>query len=385
MKHKKLLFAATAIAMAAATNANAQSFVAGSLRYTIGGDSVTVKADTKADENIAIPDSVEYGEGEAAKKYAVKGIDPSGFFGCTKLRSITLPQTITDIGRAAFWNCKSLEALDIPEAVTAINPAVFTLCRSLKRISAGKRLKSIEPGSFMSCTSLDNIEISEENPHFKSDGGTVYTKDGETLLAHTGSAAKFSIPQGVKTIGNSAFWYCENMKSVAIPASVTTIEKDAFNGSGLTEVSIPQSVASIGDMAFGYCNSLDTVRVEWQKPPAITRATFQNNTRTLIVPEGTSDTYRAAQGWNAFRNIAETPTGIKNIKKEENALRATSSGGTATLESATFSGIARITSAAGEAVRTLRLKPGEKATLTLPKGTYIINTDNAGTKKFLVR
>ena len=385
MKHKKLLFAATAIAMAAATNANAQSFVAGSLRYTIGGDSVTVKADTKADENIAIPDSVEYGEGEAAKKYAVKGIDPSGFFGCTKLRSITLPQTITDIGRAAFWNCKSLEALDIPEAVTAINPAVFTLCGSLKRISAGKRLKSIEPASFMNCTSLDNIEISEDNPYFKSDGGTIYTKDGETLIAHAGSAVKFSIPQGVKTIGNSAFWYCENLKTVTIPSSVTTIEKDAFNGSGLTEASIPQSVESIGDMAFGYCNSLDTVRVEWQTPPSITTATFQNNAKNLIVPAGTLDTYKAAQGWNVFRNIAELPTGIETTKTAKNALRATSANGVITVKSTTFSGIARIVSAVGEAVRTFRLKRGEKATFALPKGIYIIYADNAYTKKIVVR
>ncbi len=384
MKHKKLFLAATALAMAA-SYANAQSFVAGSLRYTVGGDSVTVKANTKTDESIAIPDSVEYGDGEAAKKYAVKGIAASGFFGCTKLRSITLPQTITDIGRAAFWNCKSLENFDIPESVTAINPAVFTMCGSLKRISAGKQLKSIEPASFMNCTSLDKIEISEDNPHFKSDGGTIYTKDGETLIAHAGSAVNFSIPQGVKTIGNSAFWYCENLKSVSIPASVTTIEKDAFNGSGLTEVSIPQSVESIGDMAFGYCNSLDTVRVEWQNPPSITTATFQNNAKTLIVPAGTLDTYKATQGWNVFRNIAELPTGIETAKAAKNAILAASSDGTATLESTTFTGIARITSTAGKTVRTFRLKRGEKVTFTLPKGIYIIYADNADTKKIVVR
>ena len=364
---------------------NAQSFAVGSLRYTIGGDSVTVKADTKADESIIIPDSVEYGEGETAKRYAVKGIAASGFFGCTKLRSITLPQTITDIGRAAFWNCKSLEALDIPEAVTAINPAVFAMCSSLKRISAGKRLKSIEPGSFMSCTALDNIEISEDNPHFKSDGGTVYTKDGETLLAHAGSAAEFTIPQGVNTIGNSAFWYCENLKSVTIPTSVTTIEKDAFNGSGLTQVSIPQSVESIGDMAFGYCNSLDTVRVEWQTPPSITTATFQNNAKNLIVPAGTLDTYKAAQGWNVFRNFAELPTSTESVKTAKNALRAISAGGTITLESATFSGMAKVSSSAGEAVRIFRLERGEKVTFALPKGIYIIYADNAGTKKIVVQ
>lgn len=51
----------------AVSYANAQPFAAGSPKYTVGGDCVTVKANTKADEGIATPDSVEYGEGEAAK------------------------------------------------------------------------------------------------------------------------------------------------------------------------------------------------------------------------------------------------------------------------------------------------------------------------------
>ena len=104
MKQKIFLIAATVFAQAA-PNANAQSFVVGSLRYTIGRDSAVVKANNKADESITIPDSVEYSDGETVKKYAVKGIAASGFFGCTKLKDIVLPKTLTNIGRAAFWNC----------------------------------------------------------------------------------------------------------------------------------------------------------------------------------------------------------------------------------------------------------------------------------------
>lgn len=383
MKQKKFLIAAIGLSLIA-PSIFAQTFVAGGLQYTIDGDSAVVKANSKADESITIPDSVEYSDGETQKKYAVKGIAASGFFGCTKLKDIVLPKTLTNIGRAAFWNCKSLEEIDIPESVTAINPAVFTACRSIKRISAGKNLKYIEPGSFMQCTSLDNIEIPDENPYFKAEGGTVYTKDGETLLAHAGSAESFAIPQGVKTIANSAFWYCENLKAVTLPTSLTTIEQDAFNGSGLSTVSIPQSVETIGDMAFAYCKSLDTVKVWWTNPPTIALTTFQNNAKTLITPAGTTETYKKTMGWNMFQNITE-PTGIESIKATGKTLNILPQKGMIELESLSFQGKIRIFSATGESMQVITLKRGSKTVCSLSAGIYIIDADGISAMKAAVK
>ena len=383
MKQKMFLIAAIGLSLIA-PSIFAQTFVAGSLQYTIDGDSAVVKANSKADESITIPDSVEYSDGETQKKYAVKGIAASGFFGCTKLKDIVLPKTLTNIGRAAFWNCKSLEEIDIPESVTAINPAVFTACRSIKRISAGKNLKYIEPGSFMQCTSLDNIEIPDENPYFKAEGGTVYTKDGETLLAHAGSAESFAIPQGVKTIANSAFWYCENLKAVTLPTSLTTIEQDAFNGSGLSTVSIPQSVETIGNMAFAYCKSLDTVKVWWTNPPTIALATFQNNAKTLITPAGTTETYKKTMGWNMFQNITE-PTGIESIKAAGKTLNILPQKGMIELESLSFQGKIRIFSATGDSMQVITLKRGSKTVCSLSTGIYIIDADGISAMKAAVK
>lgn len=383
MKQKKFLIAAIGLSLIA-PSIFAQTFVAGGLQYTIDGDSAVVKANSKADESITIPDSVEYSDGETQKKYAVKGIAASGFFGCTKLKDIVLPKTLTNIGRAAFGGCKSLEEIDIPESVTAINPAVFTACRSIKRISAGKNLKYIEPGSFMQCTSLDNIEIPDENPYFKAEGGTVYTKDGETLLAHAGSAESFAIPQGVKTIANSAFWYCENLKAVTLPTSLTTIEQDAFNGSGLSTVSIPQSVETIGDMAFAYYKSLDTVKVWWTNPPTIALTTFQNNAKTLITPAGTTETYKKTMGWNMFQNITE-PTGIESIKTAGKTLNILPQKDMIELESLSFQGKIRIFSATGESMQVITLKRGSKTVCSLSAGIYIIDADGISAMKAAVK
>lgn len=312
MKQKMFLIAAIGLSLIA-PSIFAQTFVAGGLQYTIDGDSAVVKANSKADESITIPDSVEYSDGETQKKYAVKGIAASGFFGCTKLKDIVLPKTLTNIGRAAFWNCKSLEEIDIPESVTAINPAVFTACRSIKRISAGK-----------------------------------------------------------------------NLKAVTLPTSLTTIEQDAFNGSGLSTVSIPQSVETIGDMAFAYCKSLDTVKVWWTNPPTIALTTFQNNAKTLITPAGTTETYKKTMGWNMFQNITE-PTGIESIKAAGKTLNILPQKGMIELESLSFQGKIRIFSATGESMQVITLKRGSKTVCSHSAGIYIIDADGISAMKAAVK
>ena len=58
------------------------------------------------------------------------------------------------------------------------------------------------------------------------------------------------IKEGITTIGEMAFYECENLKEVSIPNSVTKIGGGAFFNCGLTKVTIPNSVKNIGGNAF---------------------------------------------------------------------------------------------------------------------------------------
>ena len=70
------------------------------------------------------------------------------------------------------------------------------------------------------------------------------------------------IPDGVTTIGLSAFEECRSLTSVTIPEGVTEIEVWAFAGcKSLTSVTIPEGVTSIGKNVFRGCTSLASVTV----------------------------------------------------------------------------------------------------------------------------
>jgi hypothetical protein len=64
----------------------------------------------------------------------------------------------------------------------------------------------------------------------------------------------YSIPSGITTIGNYAFYDCKNLTSVTIPSSVTAIGHSAFGYTSLSAVTLPSNLQSIGEDAFRYCN-----------------------------------------------------------------------------------------------------------------------------------
>ena len=127
----------------------------------------------------------------------VKSIAEKAFSGCSNLKSITIPDSVTSIGNTAFWNCSNLTSITIPNSVTSIGMSIFSKCTKLKSITISNRVTSIPYSAFANCSNLKSI----------------------------------TIPDSVTSIGAWAFQNCSNLKSITIPNSVTSIGNDAFNGS----------------------------------------------------------------------------------------------------------------------------------------------------------
>lgn len=155
-------------------------------------------------------------------------------------------------------------ALVIPEAlggfpVRRIEDMAFRYCTKLTSVTIPACVTNIKGNPFDGCCGIESFVVSSDNPMYSSVDGLLCSKDGKTLIA--GLKGDLKIPDGVTNIGAGAFYACWKLKSVTIPPSVTNIALCAFYMSGLTSVTIPEGVISIGDSAFGDCSGITSVAV----------------------------------------------------------------------------------------------------------------------------
>ncbi len=180
---------------------------------------------------------------------------------------VVIPSTlggypVLSIGYYAFNNCDEITSVTVPEGVTYIGQEAFYACNSLTDVTLPASLEYISTNTFEGCISLENITVAEENTEYKSVDGILFTKSDDTLMKYPAdkTATEYTIPDGIRVIGDHAFEYCEALISVTIPDSVEKIGEYAFGScEALTSVTIPDSVKEIGNYAFSWCYDLEEI------------------------------------------------------------------------------------------------------------------------------
>jgi hypothetical protein len=116
-------------------------------------------------------------------------------------------------------------------------------------------------------------------------------------------------------IGNWAFYNCHELKHIAIPEGVTEIGYAAFYGcTYLSELTLPASMEYIADNGFALCSKLTSMTVNATVPPTVAARTFENVDRTIpvYVPQESVDLYKAAPVWQEFYIVGKVASSLEN-------------------------------------------------------------------------
>ena len=245
--------------------------------YSISDGTATVTGPKNTDlETLEIPASVTY----SGETYNVTGIGKNAFQYNESIKAVTMPDGMTKIGETAFFQCLNLETVHFPDTLTEIGGGAFSTCEKLGTIDLPDTIIKIGSGAF-SLTAYDNEQSHWEDgvlyignylikAVWANDTGSVpkkYTiKSGTLLVADEAfmdrdNLTEVSIPLSLKSIGDRAFRYCDNLSKVAFhkKQNLTEIGKYAFADCGkLHSIDIPIGVETIGDYAF-WCSGLESV------------------------------------------------------------------------------------------------------------------------------
>ena len=233
------------------------------------------------------------------------------FSGCDNITGITIPASVTEIGDAPFNGCYNLKNITvaadnpnysseggilynknktelvaypsvsgdftIPESVTTIGPFALFQCNLTSVIIhsnvtyiGGYNNKDwhFVGGAFFNCWNLTSITVAPGNPNYSSQDGILYNKAKTELLQAPGAiSGNLTIPSSVTSIVDSAFWRCNHLTSVTIPASVMYIGNGAFLTSATITLMPNSQLKTIGELAFANCENFTSIII----PASVTK------------------------------------------------------------------------------------------------------------------
>ena len=297
------------------TTANIISTSGSNYNYAVYGsfnDSISISGLVKANTNIITCNVITSG---------VTSVNGNAFRGCTSLENVTLPDSITSIDGYSFTGCRSLKSFVVPSGVTSLSNEVFSSCSALTSVTFHNNFRGLGYMVFGFCKNLTSITLPDS-----------LTSIGESVFYGAGLTS-IHIPASVTSIYSNAFENCSGITSMTvdannttfdsrdncnaiikksnnqlnngcmntvIPSTVTSIASRAFSGHmNLAIITIPSGVTEIGSYAFYNCRNT-LFHIESTTPATLSSYAFDNGYGYILVPVGTSATYKGATNWSRY-------------------------------------------------------------------------------------
>ena len=164
-----------------------------------------------------------------------------------------------------YLNDQEITTLEIPSGITSIGDGVFLSSNSLTNLTLSSKVTSIGESTFRNCSNLKDVRyyiyddlatyIQKGHPAFYVNCGIKYYWNNQEITT-------LEIPSSVTSIGNNAFYGCNGLTSVDLPSSITKMGECVFyNCQNLSSVKLPSEITAISNSAFGECISLKNIEL----------------------------------------------------------------------------------------------------------------------------
>ena len=224
-----------------------------SYKLTAGGKGYEVSKGSFYGKEVVIP---YYYNGLPVVAIAAEG------FAYRELRSITMPDTITEIGKWGLADI-SAEEIKLSSNLKKIGERAFQGC-TIKTIHIPASVEEIGDTVFLNCESLEAVTVDSDSKYYKTLDGVLYTKDERVLVwCPPKGITSHTVSEKTETIAPYAFYMNQSLKNIVLPSNLRLIGERAFSTCLLLEsVNIPASVYDIGLYAFYNCEGMKTVTFE---------------------------------------------------------------------------------------------------------------------------
>ncbi|MBD5310381.1 MAG: leucine-rich repeat protein [Bacteroides sp.] len=229
---------------------------------------------------------------------------------CENITEVVLPESLTVIGTQSFYGCEGLKQILIPEAVTTIYSEAFRGCTGLQEVLLPTKVTEVGEGLFWNTNlkkggypdAISNpfgenvVSVAYDAYNSKIENGCVYSRRNDMLYYVPMTVGPdFVVPDGVTEITDDAFAFCEDLTTLTLPNTVTTLGKRVWNG----------------------CNALKSVTCYVTEPISAERDLFPvdaYDSATLYVPGGSVAAYEKTTPWSYFYDIKSVEeSGVETV------------------------------------------------------------------------
>ncbi len=224
-------------------------------------------------------------------------VGDEAFHSSFKESYISIPATLTEIGKNAFNNCfvfeikvdpsnpdytadngilydKDMKTLitypagkqdtifEVPQSVTTILEEAIQVTNTLEKIVIPAGVTQIDEGAIYWNYALTNIEVDENNKNYMSVDGVLFTKDGKNLICYpvANERSEYTVPTGCEKIGNYAMSQASNLIGIHINEGLTQIgDFGVYNCRNLKQIGLPKSLKKIGEYCLAFCDVLEKI------------------------------------------------------------------------------------------------------------------------------